>query len=128
MRDVPSELYACELCGESACTRARFAACEFRIHSAFLERRYQLQKSAVSDDMLHAVDQDDVTFEVMPLSPGILPGLAKEAHPGETQDEDMESSAKSGFRLACPVNPTKPEVHSETIRLGEVEPRVKARS
>ena len=122
VKDVPPDVYACELCGECSCSESKFAACEFRIHSEFLERRNRLAPARTPADSIRGVEPDMGTFEVVSLSPGILPEVVSATRKTGASDDDADSSAKSGFRTAIGRAKLEPVEQSVTIELDEIDP------
>ncbi len=120
VQDVPPDLYACELCGEASCTQEKFASCEFRIHSEFLERKHRLDISRHPEVISRESDDDISSFEVVPLSPGIFPATARSAR--SDPDEAEDSPARSGFRPAIRQDPCETEAKSVIIERVELEP------
>ncbi len=115
VQEVPPDLYACELCGEASCTQAKFASCEFRIRSEFLERKHRLdiakKPESLSQELVHEID----SFEVVPLSPGIFPVTRRSARPDAATDETVDSPARSGFRSAIRRDSSESEPQSVIV-------------
>jgi len=126
VQDVPPELYACELCGEASCTQAKFASCEFRIRSEFLERRHRLDISKHPDVPSRASDDDIGSFEVVPLSPGIL-SVTTGRDRSEVTDEASDSPARSGFRIAMRQDSGESKPQSAIVERAEVEASAQTR-
>jgi hypothetical protein len=116
VQDVPPELYGCELCGEADCTQARFASCEFRVHSEFLERKHHLDIANKPKSLSQASEDEIDSFEVVPLSPGILPVAAGGIHTKSDPEDTADSPARSGFRPALRQDRGESEAHSVTIK------------
>ena|GEM_PF-4439318 len=95
--DVPPELYACEICGESSCTQAKFAMCELRIRT---------------EKVMRPADSNVGAIEV---SPGTLPQAV-------SSGEDEDSSAISGCRAAVRNKPSVSDAQSATTKSIGPEP------
>ena len=122
VKDVPAELYACELCDERSCTESKFATCEYRIRSEFLERKGLMMLAKKSADSGPVDDADIGAFDVMPLSPGILPDVASRTRVRQQGVDSEDSSAKSGFRAAVGNRQAESVAQSVTIELNDVDP------
>ncbi len=125
VQDVPPDLYACELCGQASCTQEKFASCEFRVHSEFLERKHRLDIARNPELPRQESDDDVGSFDVVPLSPGIL-SVTRSSDPSK-QDENADTPARSGFRTAMRQDSSESKPESAIVERAEVEASAQTR-
>ena len=125
VQNVPPDLYACELCGKTSCTQEEFASCEFRVHSEFLERKHLLDISRNPEIPRRESDDDVGSFDVVPLSPGIL-SVTTRSDPSK-QDEIADSPARSGFRAVVRQDSGESQPESAIVERAEVEASAQTR-